>query len=117
MLKEGKFHNYTKILLDIGKAYEGNKNNREALKYAKEGLALAEKYNIRPYRLEAYQLLSSIYHTTKNNTSAYQYLYKYTGLKDSLLNNQFYWRLNNYKRIAEDERKQTRLICLIRTIN
>jgi sensor histidine kinase YesM len=58
--------------------------------------------------------LSSIHQTLKNYKDAFEYLQSFTQLKDSILTNQFYWRLNNYKKNAEDEKKLGQLGMLSR---
>jgi tetratricopeptide (TPR) repeat protein len=96
-------------LLFSGQAYAGIKNYKTALKYAREASSLAEKNDIRPYLIDSYELLSKVYHHLGKNDSAYRYLLQYTTLKDSILNRQFIWRLNNYKRAAEDAKKEARI--------
>ena len=103
--KDNKFHSYSKLLIDLGTAYYGIGDYKSALKYASDGVNEATLFNIRPYRLEGYKVLSSIHYSLKNYKNAFQYLQNYTQLKDSILSNQFYWRLNNYKKAAEDEKK------------
>jgi tetratricopeptide (TPR) repeat protein len=103
--KDNKFHSYSKLLIDLGTANYAIGDYKSALKYANEGVKEADLFNIRPYRLEGYKLLSSIHQTLKNYKNAFEYLQSYTQLKDSILTNQFYWRLNNYKKNAEDEKK------------
>ena len=112
--KDNKFHSYSKLLIDLGTAYYGIGDTKSALKYANDGVKEAELFNIRPYRVEGYKLLSSIHYTQKNYRNAFQYLQSYTQLKDSILTNQFYWRLNNYKKNAEDEKKLSQIGMLSR---
>ena len=59
--------------------------------------------------IQNYELLSKIFHALGQNDSAYYYLSQYTVLKDSLLNRQLYFRLNNYKKQAEEERKTSQI--------
>jgi tetratricopeptide (TPR) repeat protein len=103
--KDNKFHSYSKLLIDLGTAYNGIGDYKSALKYVSDGVKEADLFNIHPYRLEGYKALSSINYSLKNYKSAFQYLQYYTQLKDSVINNQFYWRLNNYKKAAEDQKK------------
>jgi tetratricopeptide (TPR) repeat protein len=97
------------ILLYMGSAYAGKNEYATALPYAKEGMALTSKIGSRSDKLKGYELLSGIYHHLGNNNSAYQYLLKYITLKDSIQNRQFIFRLNNYKKAAEDTIKETRI--------
>lgn len=99
-------------LLNIGSAYAGKNNYRTALPYVREGLSIALKLGVRPDAMTGYELLSRIHYHLGNSDSAYQYLLKYVTLKDSIQNKQFIWRLNNYKRAAEDEKKQSQLLLL-----
>ena len=93
----------------LGKAYLGKKNYQEALKYARgaQSILKIEVHKIR--MMENYELLSRVFYAIGKNDSAYYYLRQYTALKDSLLTRQFYWRLNNYKKLADDERKTSQI--------
>ena len=99
-------------LLNLGEAYFGKQNYKTALKYAREGTDIAIKLGARPSARDGYELLSRVYYHLGSNDSAYLYLLKYTQLKDSIQNKQFLWRLNNYKKAAEDEKKQTQILLL-----
>jgi sensor histidine kinase YesM len=66
--------------------------------------------------IDNYKLLSEIFHNLGKNDSAYYYLHQYTMLKDSLLTRQFLWKLNSYKKEAEEERK-TSQINLLNKVN
>jgi hypothetical protein len=59
--------------------------------------------------MDGYQVLSDIYNKLGKNDSAYYYLKQYTTLKDSVLNRQFFIRLNDYKKEAEELRKTSQL--------
>ncbi len=99
-------------LLNLGDAYCGKQNYKTAFKYAREGTDIAIKLGARPSAMDGYELLSRVYYHLGSNDSAYLYLLKYTQLKDSIQNKQFLWRLNNYKKTAEDEKKQAQLLLL-----
>lgn len=77
----------------------------EAMSYAREGITMATYWRVRPQIMKAYELLSKIHHDLGNNDSAYQYLQKYMLLKDSIQDRQFLFRLNNYKKEAEEQKK------------
>jgi hypothetical protein len=102
----------TRILLNLGKAHFGKSNLQAALQYARQGLDSAEKNTNKSDLIIAFEFISKVYHQLGNNDSAYKYLLQHYSLKDPLFNNQFLWRLNNYKRLAEDEKKlgQIRLL-------
>ena len=59
--------------------------------------------------MNSYELLSIIYNKIGKYDSAYFYLLNYTKLKDSIFNRQFLWRLNNYKKAAEDAKKEAQI--------
>jgi tetratricopeptide (TPR) repeat protein len=99
----------TEHLLSAAKVYTEVKNYKTALEYAREGIKLAEKNDMLQSVMEGYQLLADVYHHLGNNTNAYFYLQKHMILKDSILNRQFFWRLNNYKKQAEEERKTSQI--------
>ena len=96
-------------LLFMGEAYMSKENHSKALHYVIDGLGFAEKVKDNQGQIQGYELISRIYNQLHNNDSAYKYLRKYIVLKDSVQNKQFIWRLNNYKRAAEDSRKESRI--------
>ncbi len=95
----------------IGKAkiLNNQKKYKEALSYAKKSLALEQYRSIKRAGLNTYDLISKLFHQLGKNDSAYIYLSKYMLLKDSLVTRQFIWRLNNYKKEAEEERKTSQI--------
>jgi len=114
-------HILTECLLNIGTGFAGEKKYSLGLKYAQEGFERSKKYGAklydeRSYIIDGYELLSDIYHHLGKDDTAYSYLKKYATLKDSIQNKQFSWRLNNqlnnYKKQAEDEKKQERILLL-----
>ena len=102
----------TKFLISLGQAYEGKKNYKSALQYAKLGVRLAQEKNQRPEMMQGYQVLSSVYHHLGNNDSAYEYLLKFNTIKDSIQNKQFLLRIYNAKKDAADEKKEAKLLLL-----
>jgi len=96
-------------LLDVANAYIGKGNYISALKYANEGTTIALELGKRPNLLYGYELLSKIFHQLGKTESAYQYLMKYINLKDSIQTHQFLWKLNNYKKVNEEERKTSQI--------
>ncbi len=101
-------------LLFSGEAYAQKKNYDVALRYVREAFGYAKENNARPYMMDSYKLLSELYHHLGKNDSAYLYLIKYITLKDSILNKQFLLRLNNYKKAAEEVKKESQLGFLMR---
>jgi tetratricopeptide (TPR) repeat protein len=106
----------TRGLINIGKAYAGEKKYRDAIKYTKEGYKIIHYFTDPQFVMETYKLLSDVYHHLGNNDSAYFYLNKYTILKDSSQNKQFLWRLNSklnkYKQVAENAKKESQIALL-----
>ncbi|HUR10835.1 MAG TPA: histidine kinase [Flavitalea sp.] len=98
-----------RTLLIKAEAFIQKKNYTKALVSAKEAVELAEQNNYRPEMMNGYQVLSTAYHNLKNDRAAYSNLVKYVAIKDSLENKQFLIRLNNYKREAEDLKKEARI--------
>jgi len=98
-----------RAFLFAGQAYVEKRNYPSALAYLKKGVALAVKDNSGPLLLLGYNSLSSVYPHLGNSDSAYFYLQKYVNLKDSIVTRQFLFRINNYKRAAEDAKKESRI--------
>ncbi|MFN2439677.1 MAG: histidine kinase [Chitinophagaceae bacterium] len=98
-------------LLYAAQAYYEINHFNEASKHATEGLQLLKEIkNLLP--IDQYELFSKAYHYTGNHDSAYLYLQKYNSEKQSVLSKQFLFKLNNYKREAEDERKAAQIALL-----
>ncbi len=102
------------ILYYIGSAYAGKKEYKKALSYATDAVTSALISGRRPDMMNGYELLSGVYHQLGNNDSAYHYLLKSSLLKDSIQNRQFLFRLNSYKKAAEDVKKAARVSLLDR---
>ncbi|MEO8819330.1 MAG: histidine kinase [Ginsengibacter sp.] len=101
-----------RVLIDAAKAYEGKKNEVAALQYAREGLSIAQKANVKPYMIDGYQLLAEINNHLQKNDSVYFFMKQFILLKDSVANEQFLWRLTNYKKQADFKNKVNQLILL-----
>jgi tetratricopeptide (TPR) repeat protein len=97
------------IYIIAAKAYFGKNDYVTALKNANEGITLLKKIKSSAAMIGAYNLLSRIYNELGKNDSAYFYLRQSTVLKDSLLNRQFFIRLNDLKKEAEEERKTSQI--------
>jgi len=112
--KNGKYDDHfvyglIKPLLFMGEAYEAKKNYKVALSFARDGIRFAEKANDNPGLIQGYGLISRVYHQLGRNDSAYSSILEYNRLRDSVQNKQFIWRLNNYKRAAEDAKKESQI--------
>ena len=110
--KENDKWDLMRVLLDAAKAYEGAKRDLVALQYANESFSIAKEANVKQYILEGYLVLSKVYQHLKKYDSAYYLLKQYELLKDSVMNNQFLWRLSNYKKQA-DFKKQLNQISIL----
>jgi len=101
-----------RVLLDIARACHALHREDDASRFAHEGLAIAAQAGIRPYVIQESLLLSQIYREMKRNDTAVLYLQQYVTLKDSVLKQQFLWRLANYKK-QEDFKKQLARVNLL----
>jgi sensor histidine kinase YesM len=101
-----------RVLLDIAAAYEGKKKHKEALPFALEGLSIAQQAGAKQYILEAYKLLPVIYKHLGKYDSALSYQEQYTELRDSIVNNQFLWKLSNYKKQTDFKNQMDQLASL-----
>ncbi len=103
-------------LIIAGNASFGEKKYEKALQYAKEAQTYLKQIDGRVLMISNYKLLSDIYSKLNAPDSAYAYLKQYTRLKDSLINRQFYFKLNSLRTEAE-EQKKTGLIQLLQKDN
>ena len=85
------------------------KKYADAQKFVKKSLAMEQKRTNKMELVRTYELLSQIFYKLGKNDSAYLYLLKHNALKNSLLTRQFLFRLNNYKKQAEDVRKTSQI--------
>ena len=102
-------------LLGLARCSEVKKDYKFALQYAIEAYDFSKrfKYDERETKMDAFEVLSRLYHKTGKNDSAYHYLQQYTLLKDSATNKQYLWKLNKqlyeYKKEAEEQRKNSQI--------
>ena len=101
-----------RITMDIAKSYERKKDIQKATKFALESYSLSKQAKAKHYLLESYLCLSRLYKNLGINDSAYFFLAHFTALKDSVLNNQFFWKLTNYKKQAEFKKQIDQLALL-----
>ncbi len=95
-----------RLLLDIGKAYEGEKKYATAIYYTKDLLQNARKHKAKQYMRDAYNLMSILHGQLHHLDSAYSYLRQYTSMKDSVAIYEFSKKLAIYKAATENEKKQ-----------
>lgn len=96
-------------LIIAGNASLGEGKYEQALQYAKEAQDYLIKMDGRVLMISNYKLLSEIYDKENKPDSAYAYLKLYTTLKDSLINRQFYFKLNSLKIESEEQRKTSQI--------
>ncbi len=96
-------------LTGAAKVYMAKKNYKPAFQLAKESLNIALNEGDRVSVSENCELLSTLFYYTGKNDSAYLYLKRYTLIKDSIINRQFLWRLNNYKSEVNEAKKEARI--------
>jgi hypothetical protein len=94
----------------LGTAYFGKKRYDSALYFTGNGLQEAYRRGLRgEYIADAFKLMSSIHKITERNDSALFYFEQYATIKDSLISDQLKGKLFEFKRIAEDEKKQSQI--------
>jgi tetratricopeptide (TPR) repeat protein len=101
-----------RVLMGASRAYMGKENNKNALSYALETYSIAKQAQATQFILEDYQLLSQLYYQLHIYDSAYLFGQKYASLKDSINNNQFLWKLANYKEKTEYKNKMDQVAML-----
>lgn len=106
-----------RALIDIAKTYFALHNESAALRYAREGLKMAQQTNSRQYTRDAYQIIYSIYDSMHKTDSAYFYYQKYIAIRDIVTNQQTKLKfaafnyeqkieiLNNEKELQEQQLK------------
>jgi tetratricopeptide (TPR) repeat protein len=110
--KENNNWTLMRVLLNIAKAYAGQKKDKEALSYAHQSLSMSQQAGAIAYILETYRLLPDLYKRLGKTDSAYSYLQRYKALEDSVLPRRFFWKLSNYKK-QEDIKKQTEQLLVL----
>jgi tetratricopeptide (TPR) repeat protein len=112
--KDGRFdENFVYPLIRpltyMSEAYEKKKSFKTALSFAQKAVHYGTKVNDTRGLIDAYQILSTVYHQLGNNDSAYSSLRQFIKMRDTVQNKQFIWRLNNYKKAAEDIRRESQI--------
>ncbi len=98
-----------RLLLDIGRNYEGKREYAKAFDYSKDLLQNAARNNTRQYLRDGYQLMFILYGHIHNVDSAYFYYQQYTSMKDAVALGEFSKKLAISKAATEDEKKQARI--------
>lgn len=108
--KKNNDKNYVmRLLLDIGRSYEGEKKYAKAFDYSKDLLQNAAGSNTRQYLRDGYQLMFILYDHVHNVDSTYFYYQQYKSMKDSVALGEFSKKLAISKAAAEDGKKEARI--------
>ena len=107
--KKNNINEVMRLLLDIGKAYEGKKDYAKASYYTTDLLQNAQKYKAKQYMRDGYKLMYMLHEQMHHPDKAYSYYRKYTDMKDSLAINEFSNKLAIYKAATENEKKQAQI--------
>ncbi len=94
-----------RLLLDLGKAYDGKKNYKNALTYTRDLLQHAKNRNAKQYIRDGYKLMSALYDSMHQVESAYYYYRAYNFMKDLVALDDFSKKLAIYKAATENEKK------------
>jgi len=98
-----------RLLLDIGKAYEGKKDFTKAFYYTNDLLQNAKKHKAKQYIRDGYKLMYLLHDQLHHPDSAYLYYRQYTNMKDSVAIQEFSNSLAIYKAATEIEKKQAEI--------
>ncbi len=101
-----------RLLLNIGRAYEGKKDYEKAFYYTRDLLQNAVKHNAKQYIRDGYRLMTNFYDQLRQVDSANFYYRKYTYMKDSVAMDDFSKKLAIYKAATENEKKQNEIALL-----
>ena len=93
----------------LARAYFGTGDIEKALSTANEAHVVLKRIGRNVSLIDNCQILSEIFNKIGKYDSAFIYLRQYTALKDSLLDRQFFIRLNDYKKQAEEEKKTSQI--------
>lgn len=98
-----------KALNILGNVSLGEKKYEQALQYAKEAQTYLKTMGNKVLMINNYKLLSDIYEKMNKPDSAFANLKQYTRLKDSIVNRQFYFKLNSLKNESEEQKKTSQI--------
>ncbi len=109
-----------RCLKDLSLACEGVRNDKDAFRYAKESLAIAEQFKARQYIRDNCAILYSIYDRAGKVDSAYAYYRRYNVMKDCVNADQLKGKFASYafeQQIALiSKEKQLQEVCLRETM-
>ncbi|MBS1918165.1 MAG: histidine kinase [Bacteroidetes bacterium] len=97
------------LLLDMAKAYHGEKKNAKAFYYNRELLQYASAQKAKQYLRDGYLLMFDLYDELKRTDSAYFYFKKYTLIKDSVALDIFSKKLAIHQAAVENEKEKNQI--------
>ena len=95
-----------RLLLDLGRAYEGKRDYGNAFYYTRDLMSTARNHNALQYVRDAYRQMHLLHEQLHHTDSAYHYFRLYTRLKEEVAVDEFSRRLEIYKAVTESEKKQ-----------
>ncbi len=98
-----------RLLVDIGRSYEGKKEYAKAFYFTRDLLQEAMTHKARQYIRDGYELMFILYDHLHKVDSAYFYYRQYTSMKDSVALNDFSKKIAISKAAQEDEKKQAKI--------
>jgi hypothetical protein len=99
---------------DAAQTLEEENDHKNALRFSREALRIERMGNVKQAIMAEYGLLATIFSHLNSLDSAFFYQQKFIALKDSIQNNRFLWRLNNYKKQSDYDRKLNQITALDR---
>jgi len=98
-----------RLLLDLGRAYDGKGDYVNAFYYTRDLMSTARKHNALQYVRDAYRQMHLLHEQLHHTDSAYYYFRLYTRLKEEVAVDEFSRRLEIYKAVTESEKKQAQI--------
>jgi len=109
-----------RCLKDLSLACEKLNRDKEAARYARESLAIAEQFKARQFIRDICQILYTLYDKAKRTDSAYAYYRRWNNMKDSVNNDQLKGKFASItfeQQIAMlSKEKQLNEVCLRETL-
>lgn len=110
----GNLHGTAVSYNTIGDIYFKLSKTDLALKYADSSIAIADSLGLTAVLLSNYRLLSKLYSTTGKDKKAFDYLSRYTELKDTIYNRDFLEQMTKIQMKYEVDKKEQEKDVLIR---
>lgn len=98
--------------INVGNLYLDKGQYNPSIEILQEGLAKAEEIDLKFHMSECYRLLALAYRGKKDLANAYNYLDKYTQLKDTLLNTENSRQVNEMSAMYEKDKQELKISAL-----